>query len=134
MNKKERILYTKNCLEILSYKCVTPDDKDFRIYEGVNSVIPKTVDANFNDGFLNNWNWIMEVCEAIEKLHFFFHTLGRGSFVTTTDPKIIELNNWDDTIVSSTDLFDYEKEMPTKKEAVVSAINQFLIWYKNINK
>lgn len=112
MTKEEKIEYTKNCLSLLGYVCVTPDDKDFRIYEGKNNVLPNMIDANFNDGFINNWNWIMEVVDAIvEKTKF-----------KTIDECSEE--EWYATIGIT------RLTITSKKEAVVQAINQFLIWYK----
>lgn len=143
MNSKQKIIYTKNCLEFLGYKCVTPNDKDFRIYEGKNSVIPSMVDANFNDDFLNNWNWIMEVVEAIEKeldgsRPFKYGKLDALDFNIDnksvkvkasfwTNPNTVNGNYWS--------YFKYNKKYNniSKKEAVVQAINQFLIWYNENN-
>lgn len=116
MNSKQKIIYTKNCLEFLDYKCVSPNDKDFRIYEGKNSVIPSMVDANFNDGFLNNWNWIMEVKDMIQRKFYFVDILGCG--ICTI--KGIEGKTKNPHISAASD---------EPKEAVVEAINQFLIWY-----
>lgn len=117
MDSKQKIIYTKSCLEFLDYKCVTPDDKDFRVYEGKNSVIPSMVDANFSDGFLNNWNWIMEMVEAIEKKRYEIDIFSNCVEICDTP---------DENYIT-------ESVGKTKKEAVVQAINQFLIWYNNQN-
>lgn len=151
MDSKQKIIYTKNCLEFLDYKCVTPNDKDFRIYEGKNSFIPSKVDANFNDGFLNNWNWIMEVVEAIEEkssytvmgrkilgefeisrynVKFFFTPNQNFLLHLELRPYIYE-DTWKHPMFKNHIIkaFDFKKE--GKKAAVVQAINQFLIWYEN---
>lgn len=57
--------------------------------------------------FHSDWNWIMEVVEAIEKKSW-VNIKGCAVDIST----IANLN------------------APTKKEAVVQAINQFLIWYE----
>lgn len=64
----------------------------------------------------SDWNWIMEVVEAIEKLdrgdeHGKFRLIRYGSSV-----------NWNNLPPSI--------NSKSPKEAVVQAINQFLIWYK----
>ena len=62
--------------------------------------------------FHSDWNWIMEVVEAIEKI---FHIQG------------VEINGkW---CCIKTNTF-HEYRGVNKKEAVVEAINQFLIWYE----
>lgn len=109
MDSKQKIIYTKNCLEFLDYKCVTPSDKNFRIYEGKNSVIPSMVDANFNDGFLNNWNWLMEVYDKLMKLP----SLGDIKYPET----------------GPLGIFTNIKYNIPDKEKTVHAINQFLTWY-----
>ena len=64
--------------------------------------------------FHDDWNWIMEVVKTIEKIK--------------------EVR---DITITSTGCVIYHKEKPfsshveNKKEAVVQAINQFLIWYSN---
>lgn len=57
--------------------------------------------------FHSDWNWIMEVVEVIEKKAW-VNIKGCAVDIST----IVNLN------------------APTKKEAVVEAINQFLIWYE----
>lgn len=57
--------------------------------------------------FHSDWNWIMDVVEAIEKKAW-VNIKGCAVDIST----IANLN------------------APTKKEAVVEAINQFLIWYE----
>lgn len=48
MDSKQIITYTKNCLELLGYKSVTPDDKDFSIYEGKNNNLSNMIDGAIN--------------------------------------------------------------------------------------
>lgn len=139
MKEKERRLYTKYCLELLGYKCVTPDDKDFRVYEGSNDNLPDSIDANYNTGFVRNWNCIMTVVEAIENLDF-----SKDGYSWELDGEIqynnegisvdIE-NNWciiyQNLALDPIHIYSSVKA-PTKKEAVVKAINEFLIYYNEI--
>jgi len=147
---QEEVLYNKRCLELLHYKCVTPDDKDFRIYEGKNSVIPSMVDANFNDGFLNNWNWIMTVVDAIEELgsytimsitykgdfeikrygvKFYFAPNNKNLLQLELVPFMID-NTFKHPMFKYHIIENFDFKNRSKKEAVVQAINQFLIWYE----
>ena len=66
--------------------------------------------------FHSDWNWIMEVVEAIEKLGY--------DVVIAKTSCSIKMNK---------QLVKAALMLETKKEAVVEAINQFLIWY-NKNK
>lgn len=66
--------------------------------------------------FHSDWNWIMEVVEAIEKLGY--------DVVIAKTSCSIKMNK---------QLVKAALMLETKKEAVVEAINKFLIWYnKNI--
>lgn len=123
MDSKQRITYTKNCLEILNYKCITSDDKDFIIYEGNYNNLPEMIDANFNDGFLNNWNWIMEVkskiCQSnrVDEFNTQYDSVAQGFHCSITP-----VHN--DSFKSI-----YTNVYFTEKDAVLQAINQFLIWW-----
>ena len=79
--------------------------------------------------FHKGWNWIMNMVIAIESLGFFVHIVGNGTLISTTDSKIIEKYNWNDTIADSTEIFNYQENMLTKKEALVKTIYSFLNWY-----
>jgi len=74
--------------------------------------------------FHSDWNWIMEVVDAIEK---------QGGAVCIGNSNVVMI------IFYLTDAMgdSYSKTRQligeTKKEAVVQAINQFLIWYNEIN-
>ena len=55
-------------------------------------------DDSINFSF--DWNKIHELKEFIEnKYEVFVHILGKGCFVTTNCPKLLELNNYDDCLV-----------------------------------
>ena len=68
--------------------------------------------------FHSDWNWIMDVVDDIEKLGETDKTYGTLVDITTTYVKIGKV------------LIDLKLIPITKKEAVVEAINQFLIWYE----
>ena len=127
MNSNQRITYTKSCLEFFQYKCVTPDDKDFRIYQGKHNNLPEMIDANFNDGFLNNWNWIMEVKQSIKNLGFRIGTLSND---------IVTVSIYKDTLTQYESIESnciVEVSHKNEKEAVVQAIDSFLKFYnKNL--
>lgn len=76
--------------------------------------------------FHDDWNWIMEVVEAIEKLPKHFTTsIHSDAFDKGDEYKMFIFNNEGEILVG--------ENGKTKKEAVVNTINQFLIWY-NENK
>lgn len=101
MTQEEILQYNKRCAEFLGLEIL----KDEYCYD-------------YPD-FHSDWNWIMEVVEAIEKLGDTSAMYGTLVDITTTYIAIGEI---------ATDL----KLVPmTKKEAVVEAINQFLIWYES---
>ena len=147
MNQKEILEFNRKCAEFLKWeekldKLNAEDEKAMFFYTPFSREFWSSGTSITGQGweqtklftpkdmkFHSDWNWIMEVVGAIEKLDYFVHTLGCGCFITTNNAKIMESNNWNDTIVTSTDFFNYEKELPTKKEAVVQAIAQFLTWY-----
>ena len=66
----------------------------------------------------SDWNWIMEVVETIEKL-------GLTTSLTNNYFHIMKVENNVGTTVGSSKI-----NSATKKEAVVQAIDQFLIWYE----
>jgi hypothetical protein len=80
--------------------------------------------------FHSDWNWIMEVVEAIEKLesndfYMEWFWLNGTNMALYQRHKQNGSNLWECSARFS--------DVKTKKEAVVRAINQFLIWY-NANK
>ena len=116
--------YNKRCAEFLGYKKDTVDGRDVvRIPNKTWSVWSNRFQDYIEDDwyalyepsfrsleFHSDWNWIMEVVEAIEKKAW-VNIKGCAVDIST----IVNLN------------------APTKKEAVVQAIDRFLIWY-NENK
>lgn len=127
MTNKEKVVYTENCLKLLGYKCVTPDNKNFKIYVGESNNIPNSVDANLSEEFLKNWNWIVEICEAIEKLDNLDSKYASNyNVVIDCFGCTIETTGYVNKIVVTVDNYN-------KKEAVVEAVNNFLIWYETTN-
>ena len=116
MSQEEILEYNKKCAAFLGWDYNKFMDRwneeDFQHeYSNTNSIDLK---------FHSDWNWIMEVVEAIEKIddNFYFVKINTGGCF------IHPLN----------DTRDYKgicyQAGKTKKEAVVQAINQFLIWYE----
>jgi len=104
MTQEEILEYNKRCAEFLGYVNTTPTDKDFNIYEKENGVVGQLIEV-MSMKFHSDWNWIMEVLSSIlEKC---------------SDSDDME------AYYNILDLFP-------QKEAVVQAINQFLIWYNKI--
>lgn len=100
MNEQQTIEFNKRCAEFLGGVY----DSDMTKYwfhlpvkwDGL--FPPTTEDLKFH----SDWNWIMEVVEAIQMLE--------TKYTVSTD-ELLGL------------------QLRTSKEAVVQAINQFLIWY-----
>jgi len=106
MTEQETLEYNKRCAEFLGWKYSEEKDRwnedMLRQYSFVESIDLK---------FHSDWNWIMEVVEAINK---------------TQNPK-----QGGDTTHSTLKREVQALLGKSAKEAVVEAINQFLIWYNN---
>lgn len=84
--------------------------------------------------FHSDWNWIMLVVEAIEKLKtktstFEFHIQSKSVLIKEEKNYAFEQGDGGKTsqpLKFNNSIWITEK---TKKEAVICAINQFLIWY-----
>ena len=113
MTQQEILDYNKKCAKFLGWKI---DSDEILSVPETCKVKPQIYwPAYQNLIFHSDWNWIMEVVEAIEKLGYKFQ-LGWNitalvSLVPNTSAKIAFI------------------ESENRKEAVVQAINQFLIWY-----
>lgn len=121
MTQKEILQYNKRCAEFLGAQCLSPNTKysyfDFgESWENKNFLFQQIIHSNMLK-FHSDWNWIMEIVEAIEKLGYNRRVDIDSSHV------LIQYKEWY-TLVQEN----------SKKEAVVQAINQFLIWYNNQNK
>lgn len=74
--------------------------------------------------FDSNWNWIMEVVERIEKLKFIIDISSDSCLIQSSDGEYSESSN---RMVNCSHQI-YLTEV-SKKEAVITAIYQFLTWY-----
>lgn len=112
MTQEEVLEYNKRCAEFLGWKI----DFDEILYVPDTCKVKPQIywPAYQNLLFHSDWNWIMEVVEAIER--------------------ITQVNIYKNecSIAKEVNL-EYFKGYGTKKEAVVQAINQFLIWYYENN-
>ncbi len=122
MTQEEILQYNKLCAEFLGYHFYNKEITFGRSEESKPTILPNFIEINEKEyqlpslKFHSDWNWIMEVVEAIEKLGYEFR--GWSNIYYIVDSK----NNSDVVAEESGNL--------TKKEAVVQAINQFLIWYE----
>ena len=121
MKEEEILEYNKRCAEFLGYINTTPTDKDFDIYHNEKGMIIgnkiHTMIEPMSAKFHSDWNWISEIVEAIS------NKFGGVPFFKEVYQK------WLYEDKSSEDFLIFR----LKKEELVQAINQFLIWY-NENK
>ena len=128
MTEQEILEYNERCLKILPFKYKNQskywviyryDDNSFfgknRRYLAVNSL-----------KFHSDWNWIMEVVEKIQTLD----KLGGIVMIQQGRCRITSRMAGDNTVYADVSYY-YLHGMRKQKEAVVQAINQFLIWYNN---
>lgn len=118
MTQKEILEYNKRCAEFLEWE-LQPITALHNFREG--SWKGKNGINHFDLKFHSDWNWMMEVVKAIEKLGYVSSIYKNGVEHCSGFLKDKEVS-W---IVLSKAL--------VKEEAVVQAINKFLIWY-NENK
>lgn len=111
MNEQQILEYNKRCAKFMGYQVMT--EESFLMYEYPKGTDLSKVYIDTALVFHSDWNWIMEVVEAIEKL-------GGTIIIEHTTCNIQPKGGPFKThpIVGE-----------TKKEAVVKAINQLLIWY-----
>jgi hypothetical protein len=104
-NKEE---YTRMCVEVLGFVSTTPtDNKDFKVHE--HPITGEMLDTNFDERFIRDWNWIMEVVnKALDIEDDTYGALRIYSLLSLALSK-------------------------ADKELVVQAIWEFLLWY-NKNK
>lgn len=110
MIQQEILDFNKRCAEFLGKeysdnRIVTP----YTHFSGQNPTGKVWEECRYH----SDWNWIMEVVEAIEKLDY-------DVVIAKTSCSI-----W----IGGTSYSGSSKDCKTKKEAVIQAINQFLIWY-----
>ena len=120
MTQEEILEYNKMCAEFLGW---TIDQDEILTVPEECKVKPQIYwPAYKNLLFHSDWNWIMEVVEAIEKLKF-------NVRITIACIKIENAFDNDSNLSPIYKFHSIQGEFESKKEAVVQAINQFLIWY-----
>ncbi len=123
MTQEEILDYNKRCAEFLGYSNPVTD-KDFYFVEkeehNKNSIIPKLLELNFEKRFHSDWNWIVEVVDAIE---------GKG-FDVCINSCVCRVADVGENRFEDIETFVHNN----KKEAVVEAINKFLNYYNEIKK
>lgn len=119
MNEKEILEYNKRCAEFLGgslHKMQPPLNPQWFDLPFSKRGIPEGLLK-----FHSDWNWIMEVVETIEnKLNDSFNV----DIVNKNQCEIVR--NGEEFICGA----GFDTINHRKKEAVVDAINQFLIWYE----
>jgi hypothetical protein len=115
MRQEEILEYNKLCAEFLDWKYHPETANHGRLD---NSWEYKPHYYHFDLKFHSDWNWIMEVKR---------HIVGLG-YCWFQFPDIIQIN--ENATISSFKIIKIEFNKLKEKEAVVEAINQFLIWYK----
>jgi len=142
MTQEEILEYNKRCALFLGYTYY-PFVKEGKYPSGLpgwqlpkaNFKLPETYLGRTHRDlkFHSDWNWIMEVVEAIEKLGYQFDITGNEVGVNSNIMSMENIStggtmnsynrSYYPTIISVCE------EEYSKKGAVVQAINQFLIWY-----
>lgn len=117
MTQEEILEYNKLCAEFLGVDI----HYSVEVYKDSKSPLRQYIDNRPKSEpllFHSDWNWIMEVVEAIEKLPGIkqFHIVDNSAYLN-----------------GGLNVGSFANESG-KKEAVVQAINQFLIWYNENNK
>ena len=116
MNNEEIKNYNRLCAEFLGAKNLGKLG-----YSDLESYNCNWKGFNQNLKFHSDWNWIFEVVEAIEKLGYY-----------TKNECIRNINYFNIYELENNEATFYGTDN-SKKEAVINAINQFLIWYKTNN-
>ena len=122
MTEKDILEYNKMCAEFLGLKNgwwisqqkpLTDDKKQWWNISG-STFLGTKVYYNKDLQFHQDWNWIMEVVEAIENLF--------------DGDMLVEISD-ESCYMGYHKKYEMYTTMSTKKEAVVQGINKFLIWY-----
>lgn len=121
MTQQETLDYNKRCAEFLHWEI---NDIPISLGGGKGWFSDKVYQCELGlEMFDDDWNWIMEVVEAIQKI-----------VIKNDNEFCIEfyegLPNQPETFVS---VGEIEVRKVNSKEAVIEAINQFLIWYEQNN-
>ena len=145
MIDQEILEYNKRCAEFLGWKysqnydcyddyCFEWDKREDGVwYKEENLVLnPKSYhqyyvkvdgvclsDYEYTLKFHSDWNFIMDMVEAIEKLGFNFNIYHQDCIISRNKKWIV---------------VTHAIKVKTKKDAVVQSINEFLIWYNKQEK
>ena len=127
MTQEEILEYNKMCAEFLGIKLEDTYPINWKEFKHLFNSFEKSLK------FHSDWNWIMEVVEAIEKLGHNFTVTCNEVYI---DSNILSSRNViNGGVMNSHDekyfptIIQVTEEFFSKKQAVVQAINQFLIWY-----
>ena len=124
MNEQQILEYNKRCAKFMGYQVMT--EKSFLMYEYPKGTDLSKVYIDTTLVFHSDWNWIMEVVEAIEKLEFRVEIAYNQVDLECMRPDLDRFS----THINLHDCDGYGQDLDlTKKGAVVKAITQFLIWY-----
>jgi len=139
MNPEETIEFNKRCAEFLGfeepialgYKAELLDEP--RFVSNIKGSFGHFALSELK--FHSDWNWIMEVKEKICSLNL-SPSMSRVYFNTFSCRKDHQNQNTYKVIIhfDSKNNIEFKCDSNNEKEAVVSAINQFLIWYNEYNK
>jgi hypothetical protein len=155
MKKEEVFKYNKKCAKFLGFKCSINEQYElpkmmaFPPKNNSNLCHIAKICCIEDMQFHSDWNWIMEVIEAIESLKLgnvkipatwsSMHQGVRHDIEEYYDAIVVFDIKHSDCIVDVVGTMRLRNDfivvdnLPTKKEAVVQAIDQFLTWY-NKNK
>ena len=128
MTQEEILDYNKLCAEFLGSELKNDGQYNYWTYDHLGFNLMKIsgsawISGNFE--FHSDWNWIMEVVEAIEKLDDFYVQIEENACY------IYDISKFDNEQTNA--FIKVDINTTSKKEAVVQAINQFLIWYNENN-
>jgi hypothetical protein len=132
MTKEQRIEYNKLCASFLGYGDPCYDNVFYFVYNKNNDydfLIPAMLELNYSTEFLTNWNWIMIVVERICQTGFrkYSYSCEEHSRCVFTDMAILHQPHQ----FGGGNIIADSNNCVTEKEAVVSAIYNFLNWYNN---
>lgn len=129
MTQEEILEFNKRCAKFLGSELKNDGQFDYWTYDhlGFDSMkISGSAWVSGNFEFHSDWNWIMEVVEAIEKLNsskFYVSILENECEIIDKEAASNEENPFMIKPIAA------YTESESKKEAVIQAINQFLVWY-----
>ena len=114
---KNTIKQNKLLAEFLEYKNITPEDRDFNIYEGdaliINGETKKLIEAMSME-FSTNWNWLIIVIKKIRN-------------IVNTE---LSINEFDKFRYLEQRLNPYNYEI----DSVFNGCIEFIKWYNENNK